>query len=90
MDAGQSPSLKMQISSVLLSWHSYWIIDLEFSACLLRQFMEDIESFTEDVEDEDLSQRDLEECVEKIASVIQVFNTVLSCLRSKSSRQKVT
>ena len=51
VDIGQSPSLKMHISSVLLSWHSFWIIDLEFSAGLLRQFIEDVESFTEDVEE---------------------------------------
>lgn len=87
VDVGQSPSLKMHISSVLLSWHSFWIIDLEFSASLLRQFMEDIESFTEDVEE---NVDDLNECIEKIASVVQVFNTVLSCLRSKSTRQRTT
>ena len=51
VDIGQSPSLKMHISSVLLSWHSFWIIDLDFSAGLLRQFIEDVESFTEDVEE---------------------------------------
>ena len=96
MDTGQSPSLKMHISSVLLSWHSFWIIDLEFSAGLLRQFIEDVESFNEDVEEyrtnaEDTNAEDLNEIIEKIASVVQVFNTVLSCLRSKSSqRQKVS
>ena len=91
----------MHISSVLLSWHSFWIIDLEFSAGLLRQFIEDVESFNEDVEEyrtiaaseEDTTNaaaEDLNEIIEKIASVVQVFNTVLSCLRSKSSqRQKV-
>ena len=94
MDIGQSPSLKMHISSVLLSWHSFWIIDLEFSAGLLRQFIEDVESFTEDVEEyatnNDEADQDFDEITEKIASVVQVFNTVLSCLRSKSSqRQKV-
>ena len=85
VDIGQSPALKLHISSVLLSWHSFWIIDLEFSAGLLRQFIEDVESFTEDVEE---CTEELNECIEKIASVVQVFNTVLSCLRSKS-RQKV-
>ena len=93
VDIGQSPSLKMHISSVLLSWHSFWIIDLEFSAGLLRQFIEDVESFTEDVEEYNSNEeadQDFDEITEKIASVVQVFNTVLSCLRSKSSqRQKV-
>ena len=93
VDIGQSPSLKMHISSVLLSWHSFWIIDLEFSAGLLRQFIEDVESFTEDVEEynsNEQADQDFDEITEKIASVVQVFNTVLSCLRSKSSqRQKV-
>ena len=92
VDTGQSPSLKLHISSVLLSWHSFWIIDLDFSAGLLRQFIEDVETFTEDVEEfqQNGLDRELHECVEKIASVVQVFNTVLSCLRSKSSRQKVS
>lgn len=87
VDVGQTPALKMHISSVLLSWHSFWIIDLEFSAGLLRQFIEDIESFTEDVE-QCQDAEELTDCVERISSVVQVFNTVLSCLRSKSSRQK--
>ena len=40
--------------------------------------------------DEENAGEDLNETIEKIASVVQVFNTVLSCLRSKSSqRQKV-
>ena len=42
------------------------------------------------VSDEENAGEDLNETIEKIASVVQVFNTVLSCLRSKSSqRQKV-
>merc|ERR1712008_618971 len=74
-------------------------IDLEFSAGLLRQFIEDVESFTEDVEeysneagvsDEENAGEDLNETIEKIASVVQVFNTVLSCLRSKSSQRQKT
>ena len=89
MDIGQSPTLKTHISSVLLSWHSYWIIDLDFSAGLLRQFVEDIEAFTDEImegeEDDNLS-----ECIEKIASVVQVFNSVLSCLRSKSKQKAVS
>ncbi len=66
---------------------------MEFSAGLLRQFIEDVESFTEDVEEYNSNEeadQDFDELTEKIASVVQVFNTVLSCLRSKSSqRQKV-
>ena len=91
VDTGQSPGLKMHISSVLLSWHSFWIIDLDFSAGLLRQFIEDLESFAEDILEYNTNahDQDLHECVEKIAKVVQVFDTVLSCLR-KSSRQKVS
>ena len=90
VDPGQSPTLKMQISSVLLSWHSYWIVDLEFSAGLLSQFVEDIEAFNEEVEECSTSGTNLTVCLEKIASVIQVFNTVLSCLRSKSKQNAVS
>ena len=88
VDIGQSPTLKTHISSVLLSWHSFWIIDLEFSAGLLRQFVEDIEAFTDEIIYEDYDS--LNECVEKIASVVQVFNSVLSCLRSKSKQKAVS
>ena len=90
VDPGQSPTLKMQISSVLLSWHSFWIVDLEFSAGLLSQFVEDIEAFNEEVEECSTSGTNLTVCLEKIASVIQVFNTVLSCLRSKSKQNAVS
>ena len=79
----------MQISSVLLSWHSFWIVDLEFSAGLLSQFVEDIEAFNEEVE-ECTNTSSLTICLEKTASVIQVFNTVLSCLRSKSKQNAVS
>ena len=91
MDIGQSPTLKTHISSVLLSWHSYWIIDLDFSAGLLRQFVEDIEAFTDEItEGVEGSDENLSECIEKIASVVQVFNSVLSCLRSKSKQKAVS
>ena len=93
VDIGQSPSLKTHISSVLLSWHSYWIIDLEFSAGLLRQFVEDIEAFTDEIMESSCGSEegnDLNECIEKIASVVQVFNSVLSCLRSKSKQKAVS
>ena len=88
VDIGQNPTLKTNISSVLLSWHSFWIIDLEFSAGLLRQFVEDIEAFTDEIMDEEADEKDFNECIEKIASVVQVFNSVLSCLRSKNSKSK--
>ncbi len=84
IDSSQMPAVRLHTSEVLLSWHSYWIIDMEFSSSLLRQFMEDMEVFSQDVKTTD-SREDLQHLSERIISLVQVFNTVLSCLKSPHS-----
>ena len=46
IDSSQKPSVRVFTSQALLKWHTFWIIDLEFSSGLLKQFMEDAEAFT--------------------------------------------
>ena len=82
IDSTQRPSNRLFTSRALLQWHTFWIIDLEFSSGLLRQFIEDIESFTQDVAAPNNTAQDVKDCCQQIQAVMQVFNTVLSCLRS--------
>ena len=83
IDSSQKPSVRVFTSQALLKWHTFWIIDLEFSSGLLKQFMEDAEAFTEDVRLAETYQEVTDVC-QHILAVLQVFNTVLSCLRSSS------
>ena len=84
IDSSQKPSVRLFTSQALLKWHTFWIIDLEFSSGLLKQFIEDVEAFTDDVQgsNPDGGGGDVQEVCHHILAVIQVFNTVLSCLRS--------
>ena len=80
IDSSQKASVRLFTSQALLKWHTFWIIDLEFSSGLLKQFIEDVEAFTDDVVSPDCG--DVQEVCHHILAVLQVFNTVLSCLRS--------
>jgi PI-3-kinase-related kinase SMG-1 len=82
IDSTQLPAVRTHMSQVLLSWNSYWIIDMEFSSSLLRQFMEDLEAFDEDVAKSD-DPDNLKDISERMLSLMQVFNTVLSCLKTR-------
>ena len=89
IDSSQKASVRLFTSQALLKWHTFWIIDLEFSSGLLKQFIEDVESFQEDVASAKTT-LEVKDCAQHIQAVIQVFNTVLSCLRSTKSRQSVS
>eukprot|EP00094_Tigriopus_californicus_P005418 TCALIF_05224-PA protein Name:"Similar to Smg1 Serine/threonine-protein kinase SMG1 (Mus musculus)" AED:0.14 eAED:0.15 QI:0/0.66/0.5/1/0/0/4/861/3250 len=83
IDSCQSPQVRSFVSKTLLSWHAFWILDMEFSSVLLRQFMEDFqEHFYEVQQTEDLPT--LDELSQKILALIQVLNTVLSCLKNQN------
>ncbi len=84
IDSSQTPSVRSRTSEILLSWHSFWIIDLEFSSSLLSHFMEDIETCSNDI-GTSTSREEIRFCCEKLLSLVQVFNTVLSCLKSPHS-----
>lgn len=84
IDSCQSPQVRSYVSKTLLSWHAFWILDMEFSSVLLRQFMEDFqEHFHEVQQTDDLPT--LDELSQKILALIQVLNTVLSCLKNQNN-----
>ncbi len=84
IDSSQDPAVRIRTSEVLLSWHSFWVIDMEFSSSLLRHFMEDLGAHADDVARTE-SRDELRQLCERILSLVQVFNTVLSCLKSPSN-----
>ena len=87
IDSSQKLGIRNYTSDALLNWHSYWIKDMEFSTNLLRQFIEDL--------NEDLDTLKADNCgtngsidsgsyrdnINHALSIIQVFNTVLSCIK---------
>ena len=89
IDSSQKLGIRNYTSDALLKWHSYWIKDLEFSTNLLKQFMEDLNedidtlkkdiSITNRSSDSNGSYRDN---INHALSIMQVFNTVLSCIKS--------
>ena len=74
IDSSQNPSVRSFVSEVLLGWHSFWILDLEFSSDLLRSFMEDLEAFTDDV-GKAKGSSEMADCCERILSLTQVMKT---------------
>jgi len=67
-----------------MSWNSFWVMDLEFSSGLLRQFMEDLDAYVEEVDSTD-DGRHLKESLNSMAALVHVFTTVMSCLKSPTS-----
>lgn len=89
IDSTQQKSIVAYASRSLQRLRSFWIADLQFTLTLLGQFLEDMESYDEELSqpgsgrsspgDEDTipCPRD---CVLRITSLISVFNTVLKCI----------
>ena len=77
-----SPNSRTFLSKVLVSWHTYWSIDMDFSSGLLKQFIEDMVEFEGEMKVAKKPEV-VRDCSEKILAMVQVFNTVLSCLKSK-------
>ena len=90
IDSTQTPSVRSHMSEVLLSWNSYWIIDMEFSSSLLRQFMEDLDAFDKEVDSSDGSAAEIRDVAERTLSLMQVFNTVLSCLKTQKQERAIS
>ena len=89
IDSTQTPSVRSHMSEVLLSWNSYWIIDMEFSSSLLKQFMEDLDAFDKEVDSSDRAS-DIRDVSERTLSLMQVFNTVLSCLKTQKQERAIS
>ncbi|XP_038064648.1 serine/threonine-protein kinase SMG1-like [Patiria miniata] len=95
IDTSQKPALIKYCSDTLISFHSYWLADINFSVTLLGQFLEDMEAYSEDLShccsgasgaSGDGNKADSEEpqtpevCRSKILALINVFATVVKCL----------
>lgn len=91
------------MSQALLGWHHFWLVDLQFSSGLLAQFMEDLQGYHKDLKTLSASTGSVasaagkrpqakggkvKETSDRILALVQVFNTVLSCLRSKGKGNK--
>jgi PI-3-kinase-related kinase SMG-1 len=87
IDTNQDESLITFIADSLVSLHQYWIEDITFSVDLLKQFLEDMDAYTNELAggsnkapvlpDE---QSTPEECLSKLTALLHVFTTVLKAL----------
>ncbi|XP_058794779.1 serine/threonine-protein kinase SMG1 [Phymastichus coffea] len=89
IDSTQQKSIISYASRSLQRLRNFWIADLQFTLTLLGQFLEDMESYDEELslpgsgrsssgeEDAIPCPRD---CILRITSLISVFNTVLKCI----------
>ncbi|KAL6259418.1 hypothetical protein P5V15_009339 [Pogonomyrmex californicus] len=84
IDFTQQKSVVVYASRCLQKLHSFWIADLQFSLTLLGQFLEDMESYDEELNSPESGRTSPgddgfptpRECILRITSLISVFNTV--------------
>lgn len=84
IDSTQQKSVVVYASRCLQKLRSFWIADLQFTLTLLGQFLEDMESYDEELnspESDRIPSGDdgsptPRECILRITSLISVFNTV--------------
>lgn len=84
IDSTQQKSVVVYASRCLQKLRSFWIADLQFTLTLLGQFLEDMESYDEELNSPEsgrISPGDdgsptPRECILRITSLISVFNTV--------------
>ncbi|CAN8008397.1 unnamed protein product, partial [Ixodes pacificus] len=72
-----SPALARRTGKTLEALAPFWVADPAFCATLLGQFVEDLEAYADD-----LSQEDPCECLDKMASLLRVYGTVVQALGS--------
>lgn len=84
IDLTQQKPIVAYASRSLQKMRSFWLADLQFTLTLLGQFLEDMESYDEELSlpnsgrssPGDESTPCMKECILKITSLISVFNTV--------------
>ena len=96
IDSSQKLGVRNYTSDVLLHWHKFWINDMKSSTNLLKQFIEDL---TEELDtlknqkkrhtDELYYLNEIKNRITHILPIMQVFNTVLSCVRSLPPDPKI-
>lgn len=89
IDSTQQKSIVAYASRSLQRLRNFWIADLQFTLTLLGQFLEDMESYDEELSlpgsgrsspGEEDALPCPKDCVLRITSLIAVFNTVLRCI----------
>ena len=97
IDSSQKLGIRNYTSDVLMKWHRYWIKDMEFSTNLLKQFVEDLnedfDSIKTALDPENSprnSQNNYRDNINHALSIMQVFNTVLSCIKRQPHEGKTT
>ncbi|KAG5339618.1 SMG1 kinase, partial [Acromyrmex charruanus] len=84
IDSTQQKSVVIYASRCLQKLRSFWIADLQFTLTLLGQFLEDMESYDEELNSPESGRTSPgddgsptpRECILRITSLISVFNTV--------------
>ena len=97
IDSSQKLSVRNYTSNMLLGWQKFWMKDNESSMELLKQFIEDLtedlntlKRLKDDITKKKKTQNEIRDCLHHILAVMQVFNTVLSCLRAAPPLPKTT
>lgn len=95
IDLTQKESLTQYTSEALISFHQFWIRDLNFSITLLGQFLEDMEAYADDllvqVNGQNMTEHEVPaaaECNTKISALLKVFTTVVKSLGDSFSPNK--
>jgi PI-3-kinase-related kinase SMG-1 len=83
IDTTQSESLAPLISDALISMHRFWVADLAFSVNLIGQFLEDVESYSQELatamnEGGEISSP--EQCQSKVTALLSVLSTVVKAI----------
>nr|XP_032520862.1 serine/threonine-protein kinase SMG1 isoform X1 [Danaus plexippus plexippus] len=84
VDNTQSKKIKEFALQSLYKLSRHWQADVSFSVNLLNQFVEDMVAYSNDLDsnecDKDADVHSHEDCIQKVASFLNVFNTVVKSL----------
>lgn len=80
VDNAQPRKIKDFALESMLKLSRHWQADIGFSVNLLNQFIEDMETYSNELESEKEDAASYEECLQKITAFLNVFNTVVKSL----------
>ena len=89
IDTTQSDELIEFTSNTLVDLRPYWLRDMEFTITLLYQFIEDTESYLNNLDVEENKRKEIEK-IDKISALFKVYNTVMksiSCIGDQNYKQ---
>ncbi|XP_068618740.1 serine/threonine-protein kinase SMG1 [Battus philenor] len=82
VDNAQPKKIKQFALQSLFKLSRHWQADVGFSVNLLNQFIEDMVAYTSELECNNHESESNEDCMQKVASFLNVFNTVVKSLGS--------